>query len=152
MKRTFLLLLSLTLCTLLLCACGKEAPPAGTEPPHTKISQEETKTEEAMPTYQQISPEEAKRIMDENPEAIVLDVRTTSEFQEGHIPRAILIEDFAIKEKAEKILTDKSATILVYCRSGRRSKLAAQTLAELGYENVLEFGGILDWPYETVTE
>ena len=64
----------------------------------------------------------------------------------------MLIPDYAIREEAESSLPDKDALILVYCRSGRRSKNAAETLAELGYTNIREFGGILDWPYETVTE
>ena len=73
-------------------------------------------------------------------------------FASGHIPGAILIPDYEIAEKAEDVLKDKNQLILVYCRSGRRSKLAAETLANLGYANVSEFGGIIDWKGETVTE
>ena len=79
---------------------------------------------------------------------IILDVRTPEEYNEGHIPNAILIPDYEIKEKAESVLLDKNQLILVYCRSGRRSKNAANNLVSLGYTNIKEFGGIIDWPYE----
>ena len=102
--------------------------------------------------YMNITAEEAKKIMDTESEYVILDVRTEEEFAQGHIPGAMLIPDYAIREEAESSLPDKDALILVYCRSGRRSKNAAETLAELGYTNIREFGGILDWPYETVTE
>jgi rhodanese-related sulfurtransferase len=79
----------------------------------------------------------------------ILDTRTQSEYDEKHIPGAILIPHDEILEKAETVLTDKNQLILVYCRSGRRSKLAADDLVALGYTNVMEFGGIIDWPYQT---
>ena len=101
-------------------------------------------------TYVSISAEEAKSLMDSEKGYIILDVRAQSEYDEGHIPGAILIPNTEIKEKAESVLTDKDQLILVYCRSGRRSKLAAQALAELGYTNIKEFGGIIDWPYDVV--
>ncbi len=103
-------------------------------------------------TYEQITPEEAKGIMDTEQNYIILDVRTEEEFAEGHIAGAILIPDYEITEKAESILTDKEQQILVYCRSGRRSKNAASQLVKLGYTNVKEFGGIIDWPYGTTME
>ena len=99
-----------------------------------------------------ITAEEAKKIMDTESEYVILDVRTEEEFAQGHIPGAILIPDYEIREEAESSLPDKDALILVYCRSGRRCKNAAQILLELGYTNIREFGGIIDWPYETVTE
>ena len=92
---------------------------------------------------------EAKKIMDTEKDYIILDVRTQEEFDEKHIPGAVLIPDYEIADKAEDILTDKNQLILVYCRSGRRSKLAAEELVKLGYTNIKEFGGIIDWPYET---
>ena len=98
--------------------------------------------------YVNITAEEAKRIMDSEEGYIILDVRTQEEYDEGHIPGAIVISHEEIAEKAEEVLTDKDQLILVYCRSGRRSKIAAEALAELGYTNIKEFGGILDWPYE----
>ena len=102
--------------------------------------------EKAM--YEQISAEEAKRIVDSDEEYIILDVREQDEFDEGHISGAILIPYTEIENKAEEMLPDKDKLILVYCRSGRRSKIAAESLAKLGYANVKEFGGIIDWPYE----
>ena len=97
--------------------------------------------------YKQISQAQAKEIMDTRSDYILLDVRTEKEFAAGHIKGAILIPDYEIRLRAEKELPDKAKTILVYCRSGRRSKLAARDLAELGYSDVLEFGGIMDWKY-----
>ena len=105
-----------------------------------------------MNTYEQITPAEAKALMDSGEGYVILDVRTPEEFAAGHIAGAILIPDYEIREKAEKILTDKDQLILVYCRSGRRSKNAANELATLGYTNIKEFGGINDWEYGTVTE
>ena len=104
------------------------------------------KGEQAM--YVEISAEEAKRIMDSGTEHIILDTREQYEFDEGHIPGAILIPYTEIENKAEAMLPEKNMLILVYCRSGRRSKIAAEALSKLGYTNVKEFGGIIDWPYE----
>ena len=101
-------------------------------------------------SYKQITPAEAKEIMDKEDGYVILDVRTQEEFDEAHIDGAILIPDYEIADKAEGVLKDKGQLILVYCRSGRRSKLAAEELVKLGYTNVKEFGGIIDWPYETV--
>lgn len=98
--------------------------------------------------YVNITAEEAKQIMDSEEDYIILDVRTQDEYDQGHIPGAIVISHEEIAEKAEDVLTDKDQLILVYCRSGRRSKLAAEALVELGYTNIKEFGGIIDWPYE----
>ena len=101
-------------------------------------------------SYEQINQSEAKTIMDTEKGYIILDVRTEEEYAEGHIEGAILIPNDEIKEKAGSILADKNQLILVYCRSGRRSKLAAEELVKLGYTNVKEFGGIIDWTYGTV--
>ena len=98
--------------------------------------------------YVNITAEEAKEIMDTMEGYIILDVRTQEEYDQGHIPGATQISHEEIAEKAEEVLTDKDQLILVYCRSGRRSKLAAEALVELGYTNIKEFGGINDWPYE----
>ena len=100
--------------------------------------------------YMCITPQKAKKIMDTQEGYVILDTRTEEEYETGHIPGAIVISHEEIKEKAEQVLTDKDQLILVYCRSGRRSKLAAQDLVDLGYTNVKEFGGIIDWPYEVV--
>ena len=98
--------------------------------------------------YTSITAQEAKMLMDTESDYIILDVRTVEEYNSGHIPNATLIPNEEIKQKAESILQDKNQLILVYCRSGRRSKQAASVLASLGYTNIKEFGGIIDWPYE----
>ena len=101
-------------------------------------------------SYEQISGAEAKALMDSESGYIIIDARTQSEFDEGHIPGAILIPEYEIAERAESELSNKNQLILVYCRSGRRSKIAAEELVKLGYTNVKEFGGIIDWEYEIV--
>ena len=101
-------------------------------------------------TYEQITAKQAKTIMDTERDYIIIDARTTEEFAEGHIENAILIPEYEIADRAEKELPDKDQLILVYCRSGRRSKIASEELVKLGYTNVKEFGGIIDWPYEIV--
>ena len=126
MKKLIILLLAV----MLLTACGQD------------------KENDQGVVYVNITAEEAKQIIDTEEGYIILDVRTQEEYDQGHIPGAILIPDTEIKAKAEDVLTDKEQMILVYCRSGRRSKLAAETLVELGYTNIKEFGGIIDWPYE----
>ena len=98
--------------------------------------------------YMNITAEEAKQIMDTETGYIILDVRTQEEYDESHIPGAIVIPNTEIETRAEQELTDKGQMILVYCRSGRRSKQAAEILVTLGYTNIKEFGGIIDWPYE----
>ena len=126
MKKLMILLLAV----LLLTACGQD------------------KENDQGAAYVNITAEEAKEIMDSEEGYIILDVRTQEEYDEGHIPGAIVISHEEIAEKAEEVLTDKDQLILVYCRSGRRSKIAAEALVELGYTNIKEFGGIIDWPYE----
>ena len=101
-------------------------------------------------TYEQITAKEAKEIMNTEKDYIIIDARTEEEFAEGHIKGAILIPEYEIVKRAEKELPNKDQLILVYCRSGRRSKIASEELAKLGYTNVKEFGGIIDWPYEVV--
>ena len=105
---------------------------------------------EKSSTYEQITAEQAKTIMDTEKDYVIIDARTEEEFAEGHIENAILIPEYEIKDRAEKELPDKEQLILVYCRSGRRSKIASEELVKLGYTNVKEFGGIIDWPYEVV--
>ena len=101
-------------------------------------------------TYDQINGAEAKALMDSESGYVIIDARTQEEYDQGHIPGAILIPEYEIADRAEKELLDKSQLILVYCRSGRRSKIAAEELVKLGYTNVKEFGGIIDWEYEIV--
>ena len=101
-------------------------------------------------SYEQISGAEAKALMDSESGYIIIDARTQEEYDEGHIPGAIMIPEYEIADRAEKELPDKDQLILVYCRSGRRSKIAAEELVKLGYTNVKEFGGIIDGEYEIV--
>ena len=123
-------LIFLLLAVMLLTACGQD------------------KENDQGAVYVNITAEEAKQIMDSEEGYVILDVRTQEEYDQGHIPGAIVISHEEIAEKAEEVLTDKDQLILVYCRSGRRSKIAAEALVELGYTNIKEFGGIIDWPYE----
>ena len=103
-------------------------------------------------SYRQISADEAILMMKEETDYIILDVRTVAEFSDKHIPGAINIPNEAIGTAEIPELPDKDQLILVYCRSGNRSKQASEKLAALGYTNIVEFGGINDWPGETVTE
>lgn len=102
-------------------------------------------------TYRQISMSEAIAIMEKEKDYIILDVRRPDEFAEKHIPGAINIPNEIIGIEEIKELPNKKQLILVYCRSGNRSKQASEKLVQLGYTNIVEFGGIIDWPGETVT-
>lgn len=124
-------MLTISLSLFGLCACGEEC-------------------KKTTPQYEQISAEKAKELMNTEKDYVILDARTKEEFDEGHIEGAILIPEYEVSTRAEKELPQKDQLVLVYCRSGRRSKIAAQALQDLGYTNVKEFGGIIDWPYEIV--
>ena len=137
--------ISVVLC-IFLASCGNDSSIGvigGADGPTTITVSE--KGENTM--YEQITAEDAKKIMDSGEEHIILDTREQYEFDEGHIKGAILIPYTEIESKAEQMLPDKNKLILVYCRSGRRSKIAAESLAKLGYTNVKEFGGIIDWTW-----
>lgn len=123
---------------LILTACSAMPTPA------------EDHSEPEQAEYIKISAEEAKKMMDES-EVIIVDVRTTEEFEEARIEGSILIPEYAIEELAAEMLPDKEATILIYCRTGRRSEFASRILIAQGYRNVYDFGGIVDWPYETIS-
>ena len=108
-----------------------------------------SREEENTASYQQITAEEAKSMMDEQPDAVVLDVREQDEYDAGHIPSAVLLPIGTINEEtAASVIPGKDTVVLVYCRSGNRSKTASQALVDLGYTQIYEFGGIKDWPYE----
>lgn len=111
---------------------------------------ENTLPPETVNEYEQITAEKAKELMDSETGYVIIDARTEEEYAEGHIEGAILIPEYEIAQRAESELPDKNQLILVYCRSGRRSKIASKALADLGYTNVKEFGGIIDWPYDVV--
>ncbi len=116
-----------------------------------QIQESKSMNKEQTSTYRQISMDEAVIMMQEESDYIILDVRRADEFAEGHIPNAINVanEDIGTDEILE--LPDKDQLIMVYCRSGRRSKEAAEKLVALGYTNIVEFGGILDWTGEVVS-
>lgn len=103
-----------------------------------------------VPIYHKLSAEEAKQKIDSGDALLIVDVRTEEEFKTGHIQDAILIPNETITIEQPTLLPEKNATILVYCRSGNRSKQAADKLVEMGYTQVYDFGGIVDWPYDTV--
>lgn len=102
--------------------------------------------------YMKISAKDAKEIMDGTEDYVLVDVREMEEYAEGHIEGAILIPYGEIEKRAEEELTNKEQMILVYCRSGRRSAIAAQALVDMGYTNVRDFGGIIDWPYDVTND
>ena len=102
--------------------------------------------------YHQIDGQSALDMMNNETDYIIIDVRTESEYQQGHIKNAINILNESIDERVSEILTDKDQLLLVYCRSGNRSKQASEKLAKLGYSNIYEFGGISDFPGEIVNQ
>lgn len=141
-------ILALLMLAVMLSACGTEKSADDS----VTISEPAEKTEDNVLTYEKITAEDAKKLMDTESDCIIVDARTSEEFAEGHIPGAILIPEYEIADCAQTELPDKNQLILVYCRSGRRSKIASQALVELGYTNVKEFGGIIEWPYDVVTD
>ena len=136
MNRMLAYVATATLTLLVLAGC---APASGNELPASAVN---------SGAYQKISAEEAKSKMEAG-DVIVLDVRTEEEFNEGHVPGAIRLEAEDFPDRAADVLPDKNAVILVYCRSGNRSRTASLLLNDMGYVNVYDFGGIRDWPYET---
>ena len=142
LKRTAGYLVPVLLCVML-CACG-HADQSG-------IPQEqEIKETKVQMTYEQITQDEAKTLMAEAENYIILDVRTEAEYAEGHIPGAICVPNETISDQMPEELPDKDQLILVYCRSGNRSKQASEKLAKLGYTNIKEFGGINTWTGDVV--
>jgi rhodanese-related sulfurtransferase len=139
MKRIFAVL-TLALSVLTLSACAVPAPMPEPTPTSTPVQ------------YRKISAADAKARIDSGDEIIILDVRTQEEFNEGHIPGAILIPNETILDEQPALLPDLDAEILIYCRSGNRSAQAANKLIAMGYTDVVDFGGIIDWPYEIVTD
>lgn len=139
-----LILFTLTM-LMLLTACNSESAANS-----TLSTTEEVTSEETTLNYQQITQDEAKQIMTDEENYIIIDVRTQSEYDEGHIPNAICVPNETIGSDDITELPDKEQLILVYCRSGRRSKEAAAKLADMGYTNIKEFGGIIDWTGDVV--
>ena len=127
---------------LTLSACAAPAAAAATPAP----------TATAAVEYKKISAADAKTRMDSGDTIIILDVRTQEEYDAGHIQGAILVPNETISDKQPALLPDLNAEILVYCRSGNRSAQATKKLIAIGYTNVADFGGIIDWPYDVVTD
>ncbi len=150
MKRLYRLLVLAIACAFPLAACS---PPSGGSSAGSRSSSGQSGGSSAAQntgggTYRKIAPEEAKKMIDAGG-ATVVDVRTPEEYAEGHIPGAVLVPNESIGKELPGPLPDQNAVLLVYCRSGVRSKQAAEKLARLGYTQIFDFGGILEWPYET---
>lgn len=111
----------------------------------------DTPTGEDEPVVVNLTAEEGKVMMEEDQPIILVDVRTQEEYTEEHIPGAILVPVDELENLAPEMMPDKDATYIIYCRSGNRSATAAQILIDLGYKNIYDMGGIIDWPYETET-
>jgi rhodanese-related sulfurtransferase len=139
-------IISILLLTFLFTSCTGEQNSSST------AQNTNSNTDYTVKAYRQITMNEAASIMKSEKDYIILDVRRPDEFSEGHIPNAINVPNEIIGTSEISELPDKDQLILVYCRSGRRSKEASQKLVDLGYTNIVEFGGILDWSGETVKE
>ncbi len=133
MKRVLATLIAMPV--MALCGCGGVAPVSS-----------------GQVAYRHISSDEAQKLMKTESSYIILDVRTQREYEEGHIPKAICIPNESIDKEPPSLLPDKRQVIFIYCRSGRRSKEAAQKLADMGYTTIVEFGGIIDWRGEVVKD
>ena len=157
MKKTIIVLLAAVLAALTVTACSDKqtADPTEAATAATSAATVSAEEETANPIhvgYRQIAQDEAQKMMQTEKDYIILDVRAPSEYAEGHIPGAICIAHDAIPTDDIPELPDKDQLIMVYCRSGRRSKLAAEQLVRQGYTNVVEFGGIITWTGEITKE
>lgn len=143
MKKFLMLVFAAVLAVSAVCFAEVPKEAEGTQTVQTQTSA----------AYKTLTPQQAKQRMEQNDKIVVLDVRTQEEFAAGHIPGAVLLPVDLIEAKSEevaKVLPDKDAEILVYCRSGKRAHRASQALADMGYTNIEHIGGIMDWPYEIV--
>lgn len=134
------ILISIIVVTLLITGCKSEE------------TNNDITTDQEKPGYQKITADKAMEMMETEEGYIIVDVRTQDEYLSGHIAQAICIPNESIGEQEIAQLPEKDQVILVYCRSGNRSKQASEKLVNLGYTNVYEFGGIIDWTGETVME
>ena len=128
---------------LLIAGCGKA---------EKQTENNQDKEQNMGITSEVITPEEAREIMNQEDSYVILDVREQDEYDEGHIEGALLLPYTEIEKRAGEELPEKDQLILVHCRSGRRSAIAAESLTEMGYTNIKDFGGIIDWPYEVVKD
>lgn len=139
MKKIYIPIL---LAALIFTACGAAAP--------VQSSLSQAQSAAATAEYHALTAQQAKERMDSGAEIIIVDVRTQAEYDEGHISGAIVLPNEEITTEMPAALPSKEAEILLYCRSGNRSKQAADKLVAMGYTAVYDFGGIKDWPYEVV--
>lgn len=143
MKKLGILFLMLLTLTVFMVACKED------KKENEQMSESTSKNKKE---YEMITMKDAKSIFEEEGDYIIVDVRRVDEYSSGHIPNAINIPNESIGEEDVKQLPDKEQTIYIYCRSGNRSKQAAEKLVKLGYSNIIEFGGILDWEGEVICE
>lgn len=134
--KKILVMILLLLYSLLAVGCASQAPA-------------ENSSKQKNGEYHKITAQEAKSRIENNPSVVIVDVRTKEEYQENHIDKALLLPLQQLTQQANTILPNKNTEILVYCRSGNRSRQAAEKLIEMGYTAVYDFGGIQDWPYKT---
>ena len=144
MKRNLIFMGMLTISICLLAACSMANSSDSSQTP--AASEPQNAGEEA---YHKITADEAKNMIEATDDIIIVDVRTAEEYTEKHIPNAILVPNETIANEASVKLPDQGATLVIYCRTGVRSKQAADKLVEMGYTNVYDMGGFADWPYET---
>ena len=150
MKKSIIIIAAAVLLTVLLGACGDNVGNITEKDTGTEVN--DTMNNEQKNTYRQISVDEAITMMAQETDYIILDVRRPDEFAEGHIPNAINVANETIGTTEIPELPDKDQLIMVYCRSGRRSKESSEKLVKLGYTNIVEFGVILDWTGDVVCE
>ncbi|KNY26841.1 rhodanese-like domain-containing protein [Pseudobacteroides cellulosolvens] len=145
--KTFLIGIALTVLLVFTVSCGSSKVGSDSQMDNNTAAKGDSMENI---TYMNISPQDAKKRLDSEKNIVLLDVRTKEEYEEKHIPGSFLIPVDVIEKDAGSKLTDKNADIFVYCRSGRRSVTASEALVKMGYRNVYNLGGIIDWPYETV--
>ena len=150
MKKYFITIIVAVMLVLAGCSCSKEADNTANTSTSTNVNEENKNMTANNKTYKQISQEEAKEMMKKDDGHIIVDVRRQDEYDNGHIVGAILIPNESIGTSQPDPLKDLDQIILVYCRTGNRSKQAAQKLADMGYTNVYEFGGINTWDGDVV--
>lgn len=150
MKKYFITVIVAVMLVLAGCSCSKEADNTANTSSSTNVNEENKNMTANNKTYKQISQEEAKEMMKKDDGHIIVDVRRQDEYDNGHIAGAILIPNESIGTSQPEQLKDLNQIILVYCRTGNRSKQAAQKLVDMGYTNVYEFGGINTWDGDVV--
>lgn len=159
-RRLLALGMPLVAAALVLASCAQAASPTSTEATTTKnttaataaTTTNTTTTTTTAATVQLVDADEALAILDNKPDALLIDVRTEAEFKSGHIEGALLLPIDQLQAKLSELPKDKATPLVVYCRSGNRSATAAQILLQAGYSQVYDLGGIIDWPYDVVTE